>query len=115
MGGGSHCGCYFVCGFSLDKWGSSLAPPFYQHTSNFPIGSSSLGTTRYMYIPQSTLVASTLIILFILTNVEIFQKIKIIFFKSQHFVKEMKESFENICGDFIFLKPKLINYSIDMC
>ncbi len=59
----------------LDKWGSTLAPPFYQHTSNFPKGSS-LGTTRYMYIPQSTLVASTLIILLTLTNVENFPKKK---------------------------------------
>jgi hypothetical protein len=68
-----------------------LAPSFDQHTSNFPIGSSSLGTTRSnMYIPQSTLVASTLITLLILTNVENFQKISILFFKSQHFVKEVK-------------------------
>jgi hypothetical protein len=101
MGGGSHHGYYVVCGFSLDKWGSASSAAFYQHTSNFPIGSS-LGTFRSMYIPQSTLVASTLIILFIWTNVEIFpknqKKIKNL---SQHFVKEMKESFENICGDFI--------------
>jgi hypothetical protein len=102
-GGGSHHGYYFVCGFSLDKWGSASAAAFYQLTSNFPIGSS-LGTIRYMYIPQSTLVASTLIILFIYLFWQILKisqknQKKIL---SHHLVKEMKESFENICGDVFF-------------
>jgi len=28
MGAGSHHGCNFVCGFSLDKWGSASAAAF---------------------------------------------------------------------------------------
>jgi hypothetical protein len=108
MGGWSHRGCcYFVCGFSLDKWSSALAAAFYQHTSSFPIDSSSLGTTRSnMYIPPEYIASFYTNYIINFDKCWNFpQKIQLFFPKANILWRKWKNHhFENIYGDSFFLK-----------